>query len=93
MGHTARGISESIVRFLPFPTDEVIASGGGTANAAIMKHLKTLLGEVPESKSWLEATVKKFEDHLLPAVLAPAFAAPGSFCATAPGALPWPEAV
>src|SRR5438034_7490521 len=30
-----------------------------------------LLGEVPESKSWLEATVKKFEDHLLPAGLAP----------------------
>ena len=29
-----------------------------------------LLGEVPEAKSWLEATVKKFEDHLLPTGLA-----------------------
>jgi len=30
-----------------------------------------LLGEVPEAKSWLDATVKKFEQHLLPKGLAP----------------------
>ncbi len=30
-----------------------------------------LLGEVPEAKLWLEATVKKFEDHLLPSGLEP----------------------
>jgi hypothetical protein len=31
----------------------------------------TLLGEVPEAKEWLDATVKKFEDDLLPRGLAP----------------------
>jgi hypothetical protein len=31
----------------------------------------TLLDEVPEAVQWLEATVKKFEEHLLPTGLAP----------------------
>lgn len=30
-----------------------------------------LLGEVPEAQTWLDATVKKFEEHLLPTGLAP----------------------
>jgi hypothetical protein len=30
-----------------------------------------LLGDEPEAQSWLDATVKKFEDHLLPTGLAP----------------------
>src|SRR5437660_1356181 len=29
-----------------------------------------LLNEVPDAKGWLEATVKKFEEHLLPSGLA-----------------------
>ncbi len=31
----------------------------------------TLLGETPEAQAWLDATVKKFEEHLLPSGLAP----------------------
>jgi hypothetical protein len=31
----------------------------------------TLLNEVPEAQTWLDATVKKFEEHLLPTGLAP----------------------
>ncbi len=31
----------------------------------------TLLDEVPQAKLWLEATIRKFEDHLLPSGLAP----------------------
>jgi hypothetical protein len=30
-----------------------------------------LLGEVPEAQDWLDATIKKFEEHLLPTGLAP----------------------
>jgi anhydro-N-acetylmuramic acid kinase len=44
---TAESVAQAIVRWCPLPVDEVIASGGGTKNAAIMKLLGEQLGEVP----------------------------------------------
>lgn len=43
---TATSIVEAIVRHCPAQVDEVIASGGGTKNRAIMKSLREELGEV-----------------------------------------------
>ncbi len=43
---TYRTIADAITRFCPDPADEVIASGGGTKNAAMMNGLRQELGEV-----------------------------------------------
>jgi len=44
---TAESVVKAIERWCPSPADEVIASGGGTKNAAIMSSLRRRLGEVP----------------------------------------------
>lgn len=44
---TASAIGESIERYLPARPDEVIASGGGTRNAATMNFLRQALGRTP----------------------------------------------
>jgi anhydro-N-acetylmuramic acid kinase len=44
---TATSVAQSIVRWCPARADEVIASGGGTKNAAIMTMLRQEMGDVP----------------------------------------------
>jgi anhydro-N-acetylmuramic acid kinase len=44
---TAESVARAIEQWCPAPADEVIASGGGTKNAAIMNMLREQLGEVP----------------------------------------------
>ena len=44
---TAAAVASAITRFCPAPVNEVIASGGGTRNAAIMDMLRRELGDVP----------------------------------------------
>jgi anhydro-N-acetylmuramic acid kinase len=44
---TAASIASAVTRFCPAQVGEVIASGGGTRNAAIMGTLRTELGGVP----------------------------------------------
>jgi anhydro-N-acetylmuramic acid kinase len=43
---TATSIAQAIVRHCPRPVDEVITSGGGTKNVAMMKMLREQLGDV-----------------------------------------------
>ena len=49
-----------------FHTHHAIVEYGSFGVAAL-----ALLGEVPEARTWVEATARKFEDHLLPHGLAP----------------------
>ena len=71
---TLRQIGEKYYR--GYFTTPTIAGPGFHTHHAIVEWSSfgvaalSLLGEIPEAKSWLEATVKKFEDHLLPTGLA-----------------------
>ena len=49
-----------------FHTHHAVCEWGSFGVAAL-----ALLGDEPEAQTWLDATVKKFEDHLLPTGLAP----------------------
>jgi anhydro-N-acetylmuramic acid kinase len=44
---TAYGITSAMERFIKGDVDEVIVSGGGTRNAAIMKFIQDDIGEIP----------------------------------------------
>lgn len=44
---SAKAISEAVRDFVPKGVDEVIASGGGTRNQALMRHLRDELGDIP----------------------------------------------
>ena len=49
-----------------YHTHHAIVEWGSFGVAAL-----ALLGEVPEAQAWLDATTRKFEEHLLPSGLAP----------------------
>src|SRR5258706_688388 len=72
---TLRRIGEKYYR--GYFTTATIAGPGFHTHHAIVEWSSfgvtalALLGEVPEAKNWLDATVKKFERHLLPTGLAP----------------------
>jgi anhydro-N-acetylmuramic acid kinase len=44
---TARAVAESLVRFAPFPADEILVSGGGVNNKALMAELHVQMGDIP----------------------------------------------
>jgi hypothetical protein len=72
---TLAGIAQKY--FTGYFTTPTISGAGFHTHHAIVEWASlgitslALLDEVPEAGQWLEATVKKFEDHLLPDGLAP----------------------